>query len=115
MSHSQAHTTKGALIPRSTFYESPFGRLFGKLPGWMPEGVSDAQKTSILINFAKAEMFEPDPLPSPDTQFDNAKIPAGYTYFGQFVDHDITFDPTSSLMRMNDPNRLRNFRTPDLT
>ncbi len=22
-------------------------------------------------------------------------IPAGFTYFGQFVDHDITFDPTS--------------------
>jgi hypothetical protein len=21
------------------------------------------------------------------------RLPAGYTYFGQFVDHDITFDP----------------------
>ena len=42
------------------------------------------------------------------------KIPAGYTYFGQFVDHDITFDPASSLMRRNDPSGLRNFRTPRL-
>jgi len=45
---------------------------------------------------------------------DNPKIPAGYTYFGQFVDHDITFDPLSSLQRQNDVSRLVNFRTPCL-
>jgi hypothetical protein len=39
-------------------------------------------------------------------------LPAGYTYFGQFVDHDITFDPVSSLNRQNDPNALVDFRTP---
>jgi hypothetical protein len=42
----------------------------------------------------------------------NRKIPAGYTYFGQFVDHDITFDPMSKLQRDNDPNALVDFRTP---
>src|SRR5439155_7638033 len=42
----------------------------------------------------------------------NARIPAGFTYFGQFVDHDLTFDPTSKLQRDNDPDALRNFRTP---
>jgi hypothetical protein len=36
------------------------------------------------------------------------------TYFGQFVDHDITFDPTSSLERQQDPEAVRNFRTPAL-
>jgi hypothetical protein len=40
------------------------------------------------------------------------RLPAGYTYFGQFVDHDITFDPASSLTRQNDPNALTDFRTP---
>ncbi|KQR52466.1 hypothetical protein ASF88_13125 [Leifsonia sp. Leaf336] len=40
------------------------------------------------------------------------RIPAGYTYFGQFVDHDITFDPASSLTRQNDPDAIVNFRTP---
>ncbi|MDQ3575752.1 MAG: hypothetical protein M3404_12690 [Actinomycetota bacterium] len=30
-------------------------------------------------------------------------VPAGYTYLGQFIDHDITFDPMSSLDRLNDP------------
>jgi hypothetical protein len=39
-------------------------------------------------------------------------LPAGYTYFGQFVDHDITFDPVSSLTRQNDPDGLVDFRTP---
>jgi len=43
---------------------------------------------------------------------DNPDIPSGYTYLGQFVDHDITFDPVSSLDRINDPDALTSFRTP---
>ncbi|MDH5676920.1 MAG: heme peroxidase family protein [Myxococcales bacterium] len=43
-----------------------------------------------------------------------SNIPAGYTYFGQFVDHDITLDPFSSLDQINDPAKTRNFRTPAL-
>ena len=50
--------------------------------------------------------------PGIDQHGDNKAIPAGYTYFGQFVDHDITFDPTSALQRQNDPDSLNNFRTP---
>jgi hypothetical protein len=45
-------------------------------------------------------------------KLDNAKIPSGYTYFGQFVDHDLTFDPVSSLQRDNDPDALVDFRSP---
>src|SRR5262249_44118987 len=39
-------------------------------------------------------------------------IPALYTYLGQFIDHDITFDPSSSLQKQNDPDALIDFRTP---
>ena len=39
-------------------------------------------------------------------------IPALYTYLGQFIDHDITFDPASSLQKQNDPDALVDFRTP---
>src|SRR5207253_4130780 len=39
-------------------------------------------------------------------------IPALYTYLGQFIDHDITFDPASSLQQANDPDALTDFRTP---
>ena len=43
---------------------------------------------------------------------DNPRLPSGYTYFGQFVDHDVTFDPVSSLARRTDPEALHDFRTP---
>lgn len=41
-------------------------------------------------------------------------IRAGITYLGQFLDHDITFDPTSRLDKLNDPNATTNFRTPGI-
>jgi hypothetical protein len=45
---------------------------------------------------------------------DNRSIPGGYTYLGQFIDHDITFDTTPLPERAVDPSALRNFRTPKL-
>jgi hypothetical protein len=48
------------------------------------------------------------------SQPSNPRIPAGFTYLGQFIDHDITFDPVSKLDRLADPKALRNFRTPRL-
>ncbi len=42
----------------------------------------------------------------------NPVIPAGFTYLGQFIDHDITFDPNSQLDKTSDPFALTNFRTP---
>jgi hypothetical protein len=44
---------------------------------------------------------------SPDGE-ENLAVPAGYTYFGQFVDHDLTFDTTSSLTDAGEgPTNLR--------
>jgi hypothetical protein len=43
---------------------------------------------------------------------ENPGISAGYTYLGQFIDHDLTFDPASSLDKENDPDSLVDFRTP---
>ncbi len=45
---------------------------------------------------------------------DNFSVPSGYTYFGQFVDHDSTFDPTSRLRRKNDVAALVDYRSPAL-
>jgi hypothetical protein len=45
---------------------------------------------------------------------DNASMTAGMTFLGQFLDHDLTFDPTSSLARQQDPESIRNFRIPAL-
>ena len=41
-------------------------------------------------------------------------IPAGFTYLGQFIDHDITFDPTPFGARSRRPRRTVNHRTPRL-
>jgi hypothetical protein len=51
-----------------------------------------------------------DPKDGPDGE--EGGIPAAYTYFGQFIDHDLTFDPASSLQKQNDPDALVDFRTP---
>jgi hypothetical protein len=40
--------------------------------------------------------------------------PVGYVFLGQFIDHDITLDITSSLDTLNDPSATKNFRTPAL-
>ncbi len=45
---------------------------------------------------------------------ENDRIPAGYTYFGQFVDHDITFDPTPLSAQAIDRDALVDFRSPAL-
>jgi len=44
----------------------------------------------------------------------NDDIPAGYTYLGQFVDHDLTFDPSSLGQKSGDPQAIVDFRTPRL-
>ena len=71
-------------------------------------GVGNAAKVDNIRKIAAAMLD--DGLDDPAE--DNPNLQAGYTYFGQFVDHDVTFDPTSSLMRQNDSDRLENFRTP---
>jgi len=43
---------------------------------------------------------------------DNPHIPAGFTYLAQFIDHDLSFDPTPLAQR--DPDAPVNLRTPRL-
>lgn len=87
------------MVPHGPFYEGRFGRMFGKIPTFQQD-----EKELRFLGGAMVENGEGD--------LDNPDIPSGYTYVGQFVDHDITFDPSSSLQRMNDPEGLVNFRTP---
>jgi len=62
-----------------------------------------------LIDDLAGRMVEGD-----GAEFDHPDLPAGYTYFGQFLDHDLTFDPVSNLRAPNDPGQLEDFRTPRL-
>ncbi|GJD48053.1 hypothetical protein OPKNFCMD_0768 [Methylobacterium crusticola] len=54
------------------------------------------------------------PITEAEDVDENPAIPAGYTYFGQFVDHDITFDPTPLNGSEIDVRALEDFRTPAL-
>lgn len=44
----------------------------------------------------------------------SSTIPLGYCFLGQFIDHDITLDISSSFDRVNDPEGIENVRTPVL-
>lgn len=46
------------------------------------------------------------------SQVPRSPIAAGYTYLGQFIDHDLTLDLTPLDQVQPDAGRIRNFRTP---
>jgi hypothetical protein len=74
-------------------------------------GRDERQNTANLRALAQAMVAaKEDPEDGRDDE--ESGIPSLYTYFGQFIDHDLTFDPVSSLQRQNDPNALTNFRSP---
>ena len=54
------------------------------------------------------------PIDGEDPADENPTIPAGYTYFGQFVDHDLTLDPTPFNTSERDRSALVDFRSPAL-
>lgn len=96
-------------VPLSSISSGRFGRMFRRLKP------APAYAAEVLMDLAE-QMRDTDPPAggwggTPQTG-DNPRIPAGYTYLGQFIDHDVTFDPVSSLQRQNDPDALHNFRTP---
>ncbi len=80
-----------------------FDRMFPNLP---PLTASD----DALFTLAQAMKDTAAQSPSGD----NTKIPAGFTYLGQFVDHDITLDLTPLSGAQEDLEMIDNFRTPGL-
>jgi len=104
----------GEFPPHSSLFEGRFGRIFRTLP---------AANFSVQALHALAEKITAphEDKQTPETEEDDEEnigtsdrpgIPAGYTYLGQFIDHDLTFDPASSLQVKNDPEALIDFRTP---
>ena len=98
------------LAPSSRFFNGRFGRMFRALPP-ADFGDDDAQSMTALHNLGAA-MVSGEDVPKDGPDAEESGIPAAYTYLGQFIDHDLTFDPASSLQRQNDPDALIDFRTP---
>jgi hypothetical protein len=102
---------RGATLVRgSRLFEGPFGRIFRAVPP-ADFGTTETQNLEAISLLAQAMIAEPD-VPKDEPDEEESGIPAAYTYLGQFIDHDLTFDPTSSLQRQNDPDALTDFRTP---
>jgi hypothetical protein len=97
---------------KSPNFEGRFGRMFRSLPAGTYGRTDDDSRNALLtLGNVMTSSFDP-----PKDGFDSEEsgIPALYTYFGQFVDHDITFDPMTTLIKHSDPDALTDFRTPAL-
>ena len=103
------------LVVKSPTTEGRFGFMFKSQP---PLPASDT-----LLNSLGATMEE-QPTANPASTVDqkddndafnenpNPRLTSGFTFVGQFVDHDITFDTTKLSDQQSDPYATTNFRTP---
>ncbi len=94
----------GAVDPSQ---QSSFGRMFPTLdadpvePGFQGFRGSDQDLTDLV------QTQEDKGL----AQLDNDGVPAGFTYLGQFIDHDLTRNLDPLPEKQLDPTTLKNFRT----
>lgn len=102
---------RGLDLSRSSiFFGGAFGRIFRSLPAAEFGASDDETRANLKALGAAMVSTKDDPKDGPDAE--ESGIPALYTYLGQFIDHDITFDPASSLQQQNDPDGLVDYRTP---
>jgi hypothetical protein len=92
------------LTRRNRVAEGRFGTMFKRLPAFSPP---DA-----LLDGLARTMVEDQTVPDDENLNTSPRLFAGYTFVGQFIDHDITFDNTPLDQQLADPDALVNFRTP---
>jgi hypothetical protein len=91
------------LTSKNRLAEGRFGTMFKQLPAFAP---SD----ELLTNLAKT-MVEDQTVPDGNHLNTSPVLFAGFTFIGQFIDHDITFDTTPLNLQLADPDATVNFRT----
>jgi hypothetical protein len=90
------------LTSKDRLTEGRFGTMFKSLPAFSPPDE--------LLTALAQTMVEPD---NSDAQLNTSKdLFAGFTFIGQFIDHDITLDNTPLELQLADPDARVNFRTP---
>ncbi|MBD0746063.1 heme peroxidase family protein [Streptomyces sp. CBMA152] len=104
MSASHGTTPCGRPNPNAT--SGDFGRMFPHLAPRKATGLPLALKYGAPGGIA-------DGGPTSDGQL-SQEIPAGFTFLGQFIDHDLTMDILSVLGGRFEPGDITDFRTPRL-
>jgi len=101
---------------KSPNFEGRFGRMFRSLPAGTYGKTDNDSRNALLVlgNLIAPSSREAFDAPKDGFDGEESGIPALYSYFGQFVDHDITFDPMTTLIQHSDPDALTDFRTPAL-
>jgi hypothetical protein len=92
------------LASQNRLAEGRFGVMFKKLAPFAP---SD----DLLQSLART-MVEDQTAPDDSLLNTSPRLFAGFTFIGQFIDHDITFDNTPLTQQQADPYATTNFRTP---
>ncbi len=116
-----AAAARSSTVPTSP---TTFGRIFPGLSSFAP--ATDSVRNQLVALGAKGGILDAqddlsagpvnlitDPLKSLNNP-NNPNHTAGTTFFGQFIDHDITFDTTSPLGVTTEPSSSPNSRTPSL-
>lgn len=97
---------KNKLCSHKHYHEEKVGR-FGRM----------FRKISPLYNHP-AELVKlgakGGPMDSENSPGFTKTVPLGHIFFGQFIDHDITFDTSSNFTSVNTPEVIENDRTPTL-
>ena len=77
-------------------------------------GYNDSDLAILAGQMVLNPILPPDPISDGPDPEENLYVPAGYTYFGQFIDHDLTLDTTSTLdptQDLKDPVKASNHPT----
>jgi hypothetical protein len=96
------------LTSKNRLAEGRFGAMFKRLPAFAPPD-------GLLVDLANTmvEPVVPDPELDATLHLNTSqRLFAGFTFIGQFIDHDITLDNTPLELQQADPDATVNFRTP---
>jgi len=107
---TSAWPTHPAAEPRGRGYGYLFPALQARPECFLPYAADGGLDPAIqeLLRALAHEIDAPSPADA------ESSIPAGFTYLGQFIIHDVSFEATSSITRPIDVAALENLRTPAL-
>jgi len=106
---------------RPRFPDDAYSRMFAGLPPFAPqteEAREQAKKLGIQGGLIDAADVLTDPIQSilnptvfSPNNADNPNMTAGVTFFGQFIDHDLTLALKAPILENTNPRQTTNFRT----